>query len=230
MNINPGSGAAGSPAGAPLRSPTAPSVSRPPESQTGKQPSPRLESRTAAWQHPTQHQTKLVRLTRLDRAFVHHHFLIGKRSIMRPFYVGPSGIRRGAKSIRGLARRYMLSSAEPAQIAKDWSRGTHGSSDQVRASPRRRDVPPNSMGEGKRFRSAASSVAATARSCASRLEQAIESGSKTKPRFCFAIMKNSMEGIFQRILGGIRKEIPRLRFAARGIAVITNGMRPEHGT
>ncbi len=40
-----------------------------------------------------------------------------------------------------------------------FSENTQGSSDQVRASLRHREVPLNSMGEGKRFRSAASSVA-----------------------------------------------------------------------
>jgi len=32
------------------------------------------------------------------------------------------------------------------------------------------------------------------------MAQAIESASKTKPRFCFATMKNSMDGVFQSIL------------------------------
>jgi len=31
------------------------------------------------------------------------------------------------------------------------------------------------------------------------MAQAIESASKTKPRFCFATMKNSMDGVFQSI-------------------------------
>jgi len=32
------------------------------------------------------------------------------------------------------------------------------------------------------------------------MTQVIESASKTKPRFCFATMKNSMDGVFQSIL------------------------------
>ncbi len=37
--------------------------------------------------------------------------------------------------------------------------------------------------------------------------QAVESGSKTKPRFCLAAMNNSMDGIIQKILQGMPEQI-----------------------